>query len=164
MRACLSNHANFKFTESDDNKLRRVIAKIGTNNWKEVTKYFPNRTQRQVKDRWEKFLSPDLNFGPFSIEEDIQILKLYKEYGPKWMQISRMMQNRSDVIIKSRFQKLQRHNESLDNLIEISNKNQQSQTEVAPLKEIDDLISFDECMNLEYDILDNVFNNFIPEF
>lgn len=30
----------------------------------------PGRNARQCKDRWEKYLNPDINFQPFTQEED----------------------------------------------------------------------------------------------
>ena len=98
-----------KFSESEDNKLRHAVEQYGTNNWKAVSKLLNGRNARQCKDRWEKYLSPNINWKPFSPEDDLLILKCYNLYGPKWMKISKHFQGRTDISIKSRYLLLQRH-------------------------------------------------------
>lgn len=149
-------HPNNKFTPSEDEKLRSIVESNGsTMNWKAISKMMPGRNARQCKDRWEKFLSPELIVAPFTLEEDIQILKLYNEIGSKWVQISKLMKGRSDTSIKSRFQLLQRHNETLESLIEkktdgpakienVPNNSLVSQLSVTSLDEFTDFDSFDE--------------------
>ncbi|EAX76277.1 Myb-like DNA-binding domain containing protein [Trichomonas vaginalis G3] len=67
-----------------------------------------NRNGRQCKDRWTKYLNPNINTQEFSIDEDIKLLTLYEQFGSKWVLISKFFNNRSDVAIKSRFQVLRR--------------------------------------------------------
>lgn len=96
------------FSKEEDKKLIKVVRKFGENNWKIVSLYVENRTVRQCRERWKKFLCPSLNHSSWTKEEDEILLKKYKEYGPKWSQISKYFQNRTDINIKTRFSVLAR--------------------------------------------------------
>lgn len=104
-----------KFTEDDDSKLRQCVELYGKD-WKKVAELMENKNARQCRDRYEKYLAPDLKSDPFTIEEDIQLLTLYKKMGCQWINISKLMKGRSDVAIKARFRLLKRHGKTIQNL------------------------------------------------
>lgn len=104
-----SVRANRKFSQEEDNKLRSVVSKLGTHSWKSVASFMPGRNVRQCRERWNKFLSPNVNLNPFTHEEDIKLIDLYNELGPQWVRIGKCLGNRSDIAIKARFMLLERH-------------------------------------------------------
>lgn len=75
----------------------------------------PGRNARQCKDRYEKYLDPNINVSPFTQEEDKKLLSLRELYGPKWILISKHFNNRSDNSLKSRYKLLMRQNKTKEN-------------------------------------------------
>nr|WLQ69465.1 MYB protein [Zingiber officinale] len=56
---------------------------------------FPNRTEVQCLHRWQKVLNPELIKGPWTQEEDEQIISLVAKYGPsKWSTIAKSLPGR----------------------------------------------------------------------
>ncbi|CAG9313613.1 unnamed protein product [Blepharisma stoltei] len=64
------------------------------------------RTGKQCKERWNNHLDPNVNKGPWSNEEDLQLLELYKAYGNKWSKISQILKTRTENSIKNRLKSL----------------------------------------------------------
>lgn len=58
------------FSEDEDKKLKRLVEKHGPANWYMISKQMKNRNPRQCKDRWEKFLAPNINRKPYTDKED----------------------------------------------------------------------------------------------
>ncbi|EAX90147.1 Myb-like DNA-binding domain containing protein [Trichomonas vaginalis G3] len=124
MRAVTKRH----FSEKEDTKLSKLVNRIGTSNWKKVSKQMKDRTARQCKDRWEKFLAPELNRGPFNTDEDNLILEKYEQFGPQWTKIASFLSKRSDVAVKARHKYLIRHNiKNTNEKINISNDTKQAE-------------------------------------
>jgi hypothetical protein len=68
----------------------------------------PDRTARQCKERWINYLSPALNTAAWTPEEDRLLLEKQRDYGSKWAQIAKFFPNRTDGMVKNRFNRLQR--------------------------------------------------------
>jgi hypothetical protein len=102
-------HPKTKFTPEEDFLLKRFVAQFGSANWGFACRFVPNRTPRQCRERWVKYLSPENSFSPFTPEEDTLLRQLYSEHGAKWMKISRFFQNRTDISLKNRWLVLMRH-------------------------------------------------------
>ncbi|MDR0968504.1 MAG: hypothetical protein LBL99_02600 [Holosporaceae bacterium] len=97
-----------RFTLKEDALLRATVAKLGTNDWTIVQQRLPERTTRQVKDRWTTYLSPNLNTSPWTDEEDSLLLQKREELGPRWLKISKFFDSRTDASVKNRFHILER--------------------------------------------------------
>ena len=97
-----------KFSIEDDEALRRLVEEFGENNWTMIVERMPGRNVRQCKERWMNYLSPNLNRSPWTPEEDALLIKKQKELGSKWVKISQFFQNRTDAMVKNRFQVLRR--------------------------------------------------------
>lgn len=120
-----SNPKN-KFTYAEDRKLRKFVRLFGED-WKTIASKMLVKNARQCKDRWEKYLSPSISHNPFTLEEDIMILQYYNKIGPKWMQISRFISGRTDILVKMRYRYLTRHGITLESLI--ASKETEEETE-----------------------------------
>jgi hypothetical protein len=68
----------------------------------------PGRSARQCKERWVNYLSPTLNTGEWTPEEDRLLLEKQRAYGTKWAQIAKFFPNRTDGMVKNRFNRIQR--------------------------------------------------------
>lgn len=78
----------------------------GRGNWKQISSLIPNRTDRQVRERFENILNPDLNRGPWTDEEISKLVELVDRIGQgKWSMIAKEFSTRTDsqVICFSRF-------------------------------------------------------------
>lgn len=97
-----------KFTENEDNIIKKFVDEFGAHTWGRITPLLPGRTPRQVRERWVNYLSPAITHDPWTKEEDELIMKLVANFGKKWAYISRSFNQRTDVSIKNRYFLLQR--------------------------------------------------------
>lgn len=101
-------HPKSKFTPAEDEKLKQIVNEVGDNSWDLVSKRMGTRNQRQCKERWFNYLSPNISFLPWSIEEDQKLIRLHEEFGAKWVKIAQYFPSRTDTNIKNRWMVLQR--------------------------------------------------------
>jgi hypothetical protein len=69
-----------RFTEFEDAHLIQLVEQHGQD-WKLVSSFMENRNQRQVKERYVNFLSPDVSKEKWSDEEDQLLRKKVQEVG-----------------------------------------------------------------------------------
>lgn len=95
-----------KFTTEEDKKLRELVEQFGENQWNIISHKMKNRNQRQCRERWKNYLSPELNNDDWSEQEDVILLAKFTEFGPKWKKISLFLKNRTANSIRNRLIKL----------------------------------------------------------
>ncbi|XP_051532537.1 v-myb avian myeloblastosis viral oncogene homolog-like 2b isoform X2 [Myxocyprinus asiaticus] len=84
-----------KWTQEEDDKLRKLVLSVGPNDWKYIASSFPNRSEHQCQHRWFKVLDPDLVKGPWTKEEDEKVIELVKKYGNKqWAMVAKHLKGR----------------------------------------------------------------------
>jgi hypothetical protein len=54
------NVAGYKFTPEEDEVLRNLVAKHD-DSWSTIGREMPSRNERQVRDRWITYLSPEIS-------------------------------------------------------------------------------------------------------
>jgi len=94
-----------RFTIEDDEMLILAVNEIGTNNWDNVAKLFPNMNPRQVRDRYNNYANPSLDKSDFKPEEIDRLYQLREKYGNNWSEISKQLPNRSANQIKNFFKR-----------------------------------------------------------
>ena len=92
-----------RFTEEEDKLLAKCVAQSDPINWNEIAKHFDGRTTRQVRERWTLYLSPDINIGPWSEEEDRLLLQKINQFGFKWAKLVTFFCQRSQMALKNRW-------------------------------------------------------------
>ena len=97
-----------KFQPEDDEKLRILVAELGTSNWPAVAREMRTRDARQCRDRWQNYLCPNIVNGPWTDAEDELLYKEYHAHGSAWRVIARAFPTRTDVSIKNRWRQLER--------------------------------------------------------
>lgn len=95
-----------KFTRAEDIKLRDLVNKYSTNNWKIIAKELPPRTPRQCRERWNNYIDPNLSQEPWTQEEDEILMRIHDQFGNHWKQIESYLPNRSKNSIKKRWSAL----------------------------------------------------------
>jgi hypothetical protein len=94
-----------KFTHEEDLRLRSLVEQIGTKSWEAVSKFMPNRTARQCRDRYKNYLLDSLICEAWAPEEDTIIIEKFREIGPKWVEIAKYLNGRSGNHVKNRWHK-----------------------------------------------------------
>ncbi|CAD8138927.1 unnamed protein product [Paramecium octaurelia] len=90
------------WTQKEDHLLLKLV-ELHNKNWVQIAKKIPNRTSKQVRERFINKLNPEINQEPFSVAEDKLIIDGFKSFGSKWCKISKLLQNRPENVIKNRF-------------------------------------------------------------
>eukprot|EP00038_Savillea_parva_P006758 m.165641 g.165641 ORF g.165641 m.165641 type:complete len:1809 (+) comp12588_c0_seq1:446-5872(+) len=84
-----------RWTEQEDNALRRAVAENGCKNWKNIAKTVGQRTVVQCMQRWHKVLDPTVHKGTWTPEEDTIMLQLIEKYGAgRWSLIAENLKGR----------------------------------------------------------------------
>lgn len=95
-------HPRVPFSKDEDEKLKELVNQYGTN-WNIVSEKMENRNQRQCKERWTHYLSPNVIMKPWTNDEDEFLKKKLLELGPKWVKLSSFFPNRTDIQLKNRW-------------------------------------------------------------
>lgn len=91
------------FSPEEDAFLKFLVMQYGTKDFKKIASFIPGRTPRQVRERYKNYLSPEINNGPWSRDEDALLKAKYEELGPKWSKIAEFFPHRSDINVKNRW-------------------------------------------------------------
>jgi hypothetical protein len=84
-----------KWSEEEDELLRRAVKEFGGKNWKRIAASLEGRTDVQCLHRWQKVLRPGLVKGPWTTEEDATVIELVEKFGTKkWSLIARQLNGR----------------------------------------------------------------------
>lgn len=114
-----------KFSKNEDKLLKQLVNKYGENDWTVIADKMPHRNCRQCKERWCNYLSPQLNKSKWKPSEDELLIKKVDELGRKWVAISKFFHNRTDQMVKNRYNVLMRiqrtfHNSDSDDSQELT--------------------------------------------
>jgi hypothetical protein len=86
---------NAKWTPEENESLTKLVAEHGQQNWPELTRHFPGKTQQQISERWEKVLNPVLVKGSWTREEDELIISFVAENGTRdWTKLAALLPGR----------------------------------------------------------------------
>jgi hypothetical protein len=84
-----------------------LVEKYGADNWEEITKALgTGRTKRQLRERWQNYLNPDLS-PQYSLEEDRHLEALFDQHGSQWAKIAGLLGNKSAISARNRYRTLQ---------------------------------------------------------
>ncbi|XP_071446175.1 snRNA-activating protein complex subunit 4-like [Hetaerina americana] len=95
-----------KWTEEEDNKLRKIIQECRVGDyipWSKVALRMKERTKVQVYNRWTYSIDPMIRKGRFTPEEDCLIVAGVQRYGKDFPRISRFLPGRTSIQIRDRF-------------------------------------------------------------
>ena len=100
-----------KWTDEEDEYLRRLVenlsSKSGSFNWnffaEEMKKVGHHKTKKQIMDRWNLQLNPELNKSSISDEERRLLFTLQEETENSWKQLAKHFNSRTDNLLKNQF-------------------------------------------------------------
>ena len=93
-----------KWTSEEDEILKELVLNYGGKCWKKIAEHIKGRTEIQCLHRWTKILQPGLVKGPWTIDEDRQLVSWISKFGPKkWSQCSQYIKGRSDKQCRERW-------------------------------------------------------------
>jgi hypothetical protein len=96
-------HLRSKFTKDEDVMLKQIVERDPTLNWNQIARMMPGRTARQVRERYKNYLSPRLNNGSWTEQEDEVLRQKFAEHGPRWAVLKNFFPGRTDVNVKNRW-------------------------------------------------------------
>jgi hypothetical protein len=95
-----------KFSQEEDEIILNFVQENGYEKIKDLTSQIPNRTARQIRERYRLYLDQSVSQFSFSKEEDINLVNYVQKFGKKWSIIATLMKGRKDVQLKYRYRKL----------------------------------------------------------
>jgi hypothetical protein len=92
-----------QFSVGEDRAVVMFVGLHGARNWALLASHMPNRTAKQCRERWHNHLNPSINRGPWSLEEDVTLVRKQLELGNRWADIARYLPGRTDTLVKNRW-------------------------------------------------------------
>jgi hypothetical protein len=97
-----ANHG--KWTAADDEQLVNLVVRSGPPNWPAITSHFPEKSIREVTNRWEKVVNPSLVKGSWTRAEDERIITWVRTHGPtNWMKLAENLPKRTGKQCRERW-------------------------------------------------------------
>jgi hypothetical protein len=85
-----------KWSSAEDNNLRALVQAHGGRHWKAIAKGMPRRSAAQCRQRWAGLCSPNKAKRAWSGDEDKQLIKYVRDYGPSnWSKVAENMKTRN---------------------------------------------------------------------
>jgi hypothetical protein len=95
-----------RFSPEEDELLRSLVERLGSQDWNAVSQHFLRRTARQCRDRWKHYLCPELLPDVWTDEENQLLFAKVAEMGPHWAQVAVLFPGRTDIRVKNHYMAL----------------------------------------------------------
>ena len=86
----------------EDLQVVELVNKYGSK-WAKIASFLPERTGKQVRDRYTNKLRPSINKDEWTEKEERLFEQLCKQMGNKWSQIASFLPGRTEGQVKNRF-------------------------------------------------------------
>lgn len=147
-----------KFTPDEDKRLLQLVSQYGSKAWVIIARFMPKRNSRQCRERYLNYLSPFINKGDWSEKEDELLLIKYQEFGSKWVTIASFFPDRTDAMVKNRFQVLLRRSlKKIRKQAKLEKKTKANKPKIVrKTHDEEDKIKNEEDLSMTTDIFDTI--------
>ena len=80
--------------KEEDEVLKQAVECFGTEDWDTVAAQVPGRNTKQVRERWQNYVDPNISFAPLTADEIRQVMSRQQELGNKWKEIATFLDQR----------------------------------------------------------------------
>ncbi|KAH3662124.1 hypothetical protein OGAPHI_006305 [Ogataea philodendri] len=96
-----------KWTPEEDDQLLKAYQELGPV-WGKVSERVEGRTEDQCSKRYIEVLNPDNTdrTKPWSLEEDLQLIKSVQEHGTRWRTVAAAIHGRPSLTCRNRWRKI----------------------------------------------------------
>jgi hypothetical protein len=131
------NSVRHRFSGEEDDVLRALVLRVGSNDWATVAQFMPGRTPRQCSHRYNNYLTDRHRQTAWTEAEERVIIEKYREVGAKWAYISGFLTGRTGNDVKNRWHKhLAKHAASGSSRRQSTPSDQTSESEPSPTSPI----------------------------
>lgn len=103
------------FTPEEDDRLRELVGKYGFSDWNRIAHKLPKRDTRQCRERWFNYLSPDVQNGPWTLDEEALLAEKVCQHGRTWKLMTAFFQGRTDINLKNHWNYMEKRRLSARN-------------------------------------------------
>ena len=69
---------------------RRLVTQLGEGNWSRLVTEFPGRIGKQLRERWNHELRPDITKAAWTPDEEVKLVNEHRRTGNSWADIARV--------------------------------------------------------------------------
>ncbi|GAU47818.1 hypothetical protein TSUD_137860 [Trifolium subterraneum] len=89
------------WTYDEDKTLVESLKQHGPKSWSQIPNPMKRKLEKQCRERWFNHLCPNIMKDPWTVEEDMMLIKSHKVFGNKSKQIAKTLLGRSENSIKN---------------------------------------------------------------
>ena len=97
-----------KWSPEEDQTMLALVAVHGIKSWGLVASKLGGRSGKQCRERYHNQLDPSIKKCPWTEEEEQLLMRLHRQFGNRWAEISKHIEGRTDNSIKNHYNSAKR--------------------------------------------------------
>jgi hypothetical protein len=99
----LNTKKRIAFNSFEDDLIKYYVQIYGNHDWNHVAKHLIDRTPRQCRERYNRYLRPSCKILSWTIEEDENLSKMVVNIGACWRKLTDRFPGRDESSLKYRW-------------------------------------------------------------